>query len=77
MQMLSRFTVAGVLIVIVSGSALVFSAIRYFTVHDSTGRWVGAQGFSYALFMLFYACGLLIIGALGAKFLNKYRKGKS
>jgi len=73
--MLSRFTIAGILIVIVSGLALTFSAIRYLTANSSTDRLVGAQGFSYALPMLFYAFGLLIIGAFGARFLSKYRKG--
>jgi cytochrome c biogenesis protein CcdA len=75
--MLSRFTVAGILIVIVSGSALVFSAIRYLTAKDSADLFVGVQGFSYALLMLFYAFGLLIIGVFGARFLSKLQKRQS
>ncbi|MCS4537665.1 MAG: hypothetical protein HYY67_02235 [Thaumarchaeota archaeon] len=72
--MVSRFTIAGILIVIVSGLALIFSAIRYLTAQNSIDRLVGAEGFSYALPMLFYAFGLLIMGAFGATFLSKYKK---
>jgi len=74
MSLISRFTIAGVLIVIVSGLALIFSAIRYFTAQNSTDRLVGAEGFSYAAPMLVYAFGLLIFGAFGTKFLSRYKK---
>jgi len=74
MQLVSRFTIAGILVVIVSGLALIFSAIRYLAAQNSIDRLVGAQGFSYAMPMLLYAFGLLIIGAFGAKFLSKYKK---
>jgi len=74
MQLVSRFTIAGILIVFVSGLALIFSTIRYLLAQDSIDRLVGAEGFSYSVPMLFYAFGLLIIGAFGAKFLSKYKK---
>ncbi len=74
MRLLSRFTIAGILIIVVSGLALIFSAIRYLMAQSLTDRLVGAEGFSYAAPMIVYAFGLLILGAFGTRFLNRYKK---
>ena len=74
--MLSRFTIAGILVVVVSGLALISSAIRYFTAQSLSDRLVGAEGFSYAAPLLAYAFGLIILGAFGTRFLSRFKKNE-
>ncbi|MBI2127268.1 MAG: hypothetical protein HYU02_08180 [Thaumarchaeota archaeon] len=71
--MTTRFTIAGALIMLVSGLGAVVSATRYFTGQRAVDRLVGSEGLSYTITFLIYAVFLIMLGLFVPRFLKKYR----